>query len=192
MHWSRSGHVAQCEPNSALEPLGLLMIEQPLAAGNLADHATLAERLSIPLCLDEPIVTPSAAAQALSMRACSIINIKVARLGGIAPTLATLGICRSTGSGAWCGGMLDTGIGRAVNVAIAAQHGFTSPGDIAATDRYFERDIITTRFVVARGKAGTDGVHGTVAVPQGPGIGVEIDRDALRSFTIATRDVYRE
>jgi o-succinylbenzoate synthase len=163
-----------------LEPLDLLMIEQPLAAADLDGHARLARQLSIPVCLDEPIISAEMATKAIALGACSVVNIKVARLGGLAPTLQTLDVCRSTGSGAWCGGMLDTGIGRAVNIAIAALPGFTSPGDIAATNRYFDRDIITTRFEV---------VNGMVDVPQYEGIGVDIDRDALRSFTIRTVDV---
>lgn len=157
-----------------LEEFGLLMIEQPLPADDLRGHCLLSRRLAIPLCLDEPITGAEAASAAIAMGACSIVNIKVARLGGLGETLATLGVCRSTGAGAWCGGMLDTGIGRAVNLAVAALDGFTTPGDIAATDRYFDRDLITTRFHVE---------SGAITVPHGSGIGVEIDRDALEAFT---------
>ena len=158
-----------------LEQFDLLMIEQPLPSTDLAGHAELARELSIPLCLDEPITSPDSARNALSLGACSVINIKVARLGGLAPTLETLAVCRSMGAGAWCGGMLDTGIGRAVNVALAALHGFTSPGDIAATDRYFDRDVITTKFEVN---------DGSINVPDTFGTGVTMDFDALADFTI--------
>ena len=161
-----------------LQDIGLLMIEQPLAAHDLVGHAELARRLTTPLCLDEPIVDPQSARTALTQGACKVINIKVARLGGLVPTLATLDVCREMHAGAWLGGMLDTGIGRAVNIAVAALDGFTSPGDIAATDRYFDRDIITTVFTVE---------NGTIGVPDGAGIGVDVDSDALRHFT--TRQV---
>ena len=157
-----------------LERYDLLMIEQPLPTGDIEGHAALAQVLNIPLCLDEPIVSAQTAAEVLRKGAASVLNIKVARLGGLGPTIDTLNVCRTAGAGAWCGGMLDTGIGRAVNIALAALDGFTSPGDIAATDRYFDRDIITTRFTVA---------DGFITVPQAGGIGVEIDHDALSAFT---------
>ena len=165
-----------------LERYTLLMIEQPLPTGDLEGHAALARVLNIPICLDEPIVSAQTAQETLLRKAASVINIKVARLGGLQATLDTLAVCRSLGAGAWCGGMLDTGIGRAVNVAVASLDGFTSPGDIAGTDRYFDRDIITTRFRVS---------EGYIAVPDGPGIGVEIDHDALAAFTIKRVELVR-
>ncbi len=157
-----------------LERYELLMIEQPLPTGDIEGHAALARVLNIPVCLDEPIVSAQTAEDVLRRKAASVINIKVARLGGLRPTLDTLHVCRTLGAGAWCGGMLDTGVGRAVNIALAALDGFTSPGDIAATDRYFDRDIITTRFVVS---------DGYIDVPRGVGIGVDVDREALAAFT---------
>ncbi len=158
-----------------LQDFNLLMIEQPLAADDMEGHALLSRSLGIPICLDETILSAHSAWRALEMGACSVVNIKVARLGGLAETLRTLTICRSLRAGAWCGGMLDTGIGRAVNIAVAALDGFTTPGDIAATDRYFDQDIITTRFSLE---------NGTIAVPTGIGIGVDVDRDALVAHTI--------
>jgi o-succinylbenzoate synthase len=163
-----------------LDDLELLMIEQPLPSNDLEGHAQLAKHLRTPLCLDEPIVSAQHAEHALELKACSAINIKVARLGGIQETIDTLTVCRSKQAAAWCGGMLDTGIGRAVNVAIASLDGFTSPGDIAATDRYFANDLIASAFVVQ---------DGCIRVPDSPGIGVEIDRHALRAFTTRSSTV---
>ena len=173
---------ADVERLKELERYRLLMIEQPLDATDVDGHAALAEVLNIPICLDESIVSAQMAADILRRKAASVVNIKVARLGGLGPALATLAVCRSAGAGAWCGGMLDTGVGRAVNVAVAALDGFTSPGDIAGTDRYFDRDIITHRFSVC---------NGMIAVPDGPGIGVEIDPDALDAFTIDRTELRR-
>lgn len=157
-----------------LDEFGLLLLEQPLAADDLLGHADLARVLSTPICLDESITSPRAAATALRLGACSVINIKPARVGGYLAARAIHDLCAAHGVPVWCGGMLETGIGRAANLALAALENFTLPGDISATARYFTEDI-TPPFVLK---------DGHIAVPSGPGTGVEILPDVLGRLTI--------
>jgi o-succinylbenzoate synthase len=157
----------------ALDAFGLLLLEQPLAADDLLGHAELARLLTTPLCLDESITSPRAAAAALRLGACSVINIKPARVGGYLAARAIHDLCAAHGVPVWCGGMLETGIGRAANLALAALENFTLPGDISATARYYTEDI-TPPFVL-------EGGH--IPVPSGPGTGVEILRDVLSRLT---------
>lgn len=158
-----------------LDDFGLLLIEQPLAEEDLTQHAALARQLSTPLCLDESITSPKAAADAIGLGATSVINIKAGRVGGFLAARKVHDVAEAAGVPVWCGGMLETGLGRAANLALAALPGFTLPGDISASDRFYRRDIITRPFVL-------DGGH--MAVPTGPGLGVEIDPEALAAVTV--------
>ncbi|WP_396644257.1 o-succinylbenzoate synthase [Microbacterium sp.] len=165
-----------------LDAFDLLLIEQPLQEDDIVDHATLARRLSTPICLDESIVSDKAAADALQLGAAAIINIKAGRVGGYLEALAIHDRCRAAGIPVWCGGMLETGIGRAANAALAALPGFTLPGDISASARFYDRDIVTEPAIIE---------DGHVRVPTGPGLGVEIDEAALDAFTVRTERIAR-
>ncbi len=159
----------------------LLMLEQPLAHDDLLDHAALQRGMSTPLCLDESITTPGRAREALELGSCRIINIKPARVGGLTAARAVHDLCQAHDVPVWCGGMLETGIGRAHNLAAASLPNFTLPGDISASDRYWHQDIVEPPFVLNS--------DGTMDVPQGPGIGVEVRRDRLEAVTVR-RAVY--
>lgn len=163
-----------------LDELELLLIEQPLAEDDLWDHRRLQEQLKTPLCLDESILSPRHARQALEMAACRVINIKAGRVGGLSQALAIHALCHQQGVPVWCGGMLETGVGRAANLALASLPGFSLPGDISATSRYYTQDITQQTFALNPGS--------TISVPDAPGLGVELDRQALQRFTLA---VYR-
>jgi O-succinylbenzoate synthase len=159
-----------------LDEYSLLMIEQPLAHDDLFDHQVLQRALRTAICLDESIVHRRAAAHALALGSCRLINIKIGRVGGYTEALAIHDVCQAHGAPVWCGGMLECGIGRAHNLALASLPNFTLPGDISASKRYWARDVITQPFEVAG--------DGTVGVPSGPGLGVEIDRAFLDDITI--------
>jgi len=156
-----------------LDQFGLLLLEQPFAADDLLSHAALARVISTPVCLDESITSPRAAATALRLGACSVINIKPARVGGYLAARAVHDLCAAHGVPVWCGGMLETGVGRAANLALAALENFTLPGDISATARYYAQDI-TPPFVLE---------DGHIAVPSGPGTGVAVLPDVLDRLT---------
>jgi O-succinylbenzoate synthase len=158
-----------------LDQFNLLMIEQPLQHDDLMDHGRLQEMMSTSLCLDESIVNLRQARMALELDSCRIINIKVGRVGGYSEALGIHDLCSSRGIPVWCGGMLESGIGRAHNIALASLRGFSLPGDISASSRYFERDIISPEVVVAD--------DGTVAVPDGKGLGFEVDVDYIKHLT---------
>ncbi len=160
----------------ALDAFRLLMIEQPLAYDDLVDHAELQRRLKTPICLDESVPSLAAVRAALALGSGRIINIKPGRVGGLAAAREIHDLCRSSGVPVWCGGMLETGIGRAHNVALASLPGFTLPGDISASARYFHEDIVEPEFTV--------GPDGTMAVPAGPGIGVRVIPERLESATV--------
>ena len=159
-----------------LDELNLLLIEQPLFEDDLWDHSRLQAQFTTPICLDESIVSLRHARQALEMGACKVVNIKAGRVGGLSHGLAIHDHCRPSGVPVWCGGMLETGIGRASNLALASLPGFSLPGDISASDRYYKQDITHERF-----KLNPDS---TIDVPDAPGLGVSVDRDALNKFTI--------
>lgn len=173
--------LADADRLAELDRFDLLLIEQPLQEDDLVDHATLARRLSTPVCLDESITSVKAAADAIALGSAAIINIKAGRVGGYLEALAVHDLCVRERLPVWCGGMLETGIGRAANAALAALPGFTLPGDISASARFYARDIVTEPAVL-------EGGH--VRVPTGPGLGVEIDDAALSEFTVA-REVVR-
>src|SRR6201988_388508 len=158
-----------------LDDFNLLMIEQPLQNDDLMDHARLQEIMNTRLCLDESITNHRQARLALELDSCRIINIKVGRVGGYSEALAIHDLCAARKIPVWCGGMLESGIGRAHNIALASLKGFTLPGDISASSRYFERDIISPAVTVPP--------DGTVAVPDRPGLGFEIDLDFIKHLT---------
>ncbi len=164
-----------------LDELGLLMIEQPLAEDDLWDHRQLQAKFKSPICLDESITSLRLARQALEMKACRVINIKAGRVGGLSQAIAIHNLCQSLGVPIWCGGMLETGVGRASNLALASLPGFTLPGDISATDRYYHEDITRERFIL--------NPDSTIEVPTAPGLGVNIDPAALNRATIAKIDL---
>lgn len=158
-----------------LDDFNLLMIEQPLQNDDLVDHAKLQKVLNTHICLDESIVSQRHAKVALELESCRIMNIKVGRVGGYSQALGIHDLCLSRNVPVWCGGMLESGIGRAHNIALASLAGFTLPGDISASSRYFERDLISPGVVVA--------ADGTVAVPDDPGLGFEVDMSFIESRT---------
>ena len=163
------------------DALGLLLIEQPLPDDDLAGHAELAAILRTPICLDESIVSVAATQAAIRIGACSIVNIKPARVGGYLEAVAIHDVCAAAGVPVWCGGMLETGVGRAANLALAALPNFTLPGDTSASNRYYEVDI-TEPFVL-------DG--GRLRVPTGPGIGVTPLPGVLADVTTSVRSIRR-
>jgi O-succinylbenzoate synthase len=159
----------------ALDDFGLLMVEQPLHHEDLVRHAELQAQIRTDLCLDESIRSAADAAAALQLGACRIINIKQGRVGGLPEARAIHDVCASAGVPVWCGGMLETGIGRATNLALAAMPGFTLPNDTSASARYFPEDL-TDPFVLEP--------DGTMRVPVGPGIGVVPHPDRLEGSTL--------
>lgn len=165
-----------------LDDQQLLLIEQPLAEDDLLDHSRLQARLQTPICLDESILSTRHARQALEIDACRVVNIKAGRVGGLLEGLAVHDLCFEAGVPVWCGGMLETGIGRAANLALASLPGFTLPGDISASDRYYAEDIAEPRFTL--------NLDSTIDVPTGSGLGVEVVSDALNRVTLH-REVYK-
>jgi O-succinylbenzoate synthase len=149
-----------------LDAFGLMMVEQPLAWDDIVDHAALQSRIRTPVCLDESIHSARDARQALNLGACGIINLKPGRVGGLQESLRVHDLCRFRGVPLWCGGMLESGIGRLANVHLQTLPGFTLPGDTSASARYFEEDLIDPPVTVSR--------QGLIAVPEKPGIGHEI------------------
>ncbi|HSL27738.1 MAG TPA: o-succinylbenzoate synthase [Anaerolineales bacterium] len=160
-----------------LDELNLLLIEQPLYEDDIWDHRKLQAELQTPICLDESIVSPRHARYALEMEACRVINIKPARVGGLSQGIAIHDHCRERDVPVWCGGMLETGVGRASNLAIASLPGFVLPGDISASDRYYQRDITNERFLLNE--------DSTIDIPAAPGLGITIDKGALKQFTLS-------
>ncbi len=162
-----------------LDELDLLMIEQPLGHEDLLDHARLQAELDTPVCLDESIRSAADAELALELGAGRIINIKPGRVGGLAESRRIHDLCRERGVPVWCGGMLESGVGRAHNLALATLPGFTLPGDISASRRYWERDIVDPEFELDEGRM----------IPSvEPGIGVRVDMDRVRELTARVRE----
>lgn len=159
---------------AALDALNLLMLEQPLWHDDIWQHSKLQPQLKTPICLDESILHARDAAFALEVGACKIINVKPARVSGMWEAREVHDVCLSQSAPAWVGGMLETGVGRAANLAVAALPGFTLPGDISATNRYWAHDI-TEHFAL--------NPDGTITVPTGPGLGVAMDLDRLAAVT---------
>jgi o-succinylbenzoate synthase len=164
---SDASHLAE------LDAFDLLLIEQPLPEEQVLAHAELSKSVRTPICLDESITSTQAAADAIELGACRIINIKPGRVGGYLEARRIHDLCAERRVPVWMGGMLETGIGRAGNVAMAAMSNFTLPGDTSASDRYYHRDI-TQPFVLRDGR---------LSVPTGPGLGVDVDHEFLESIT---------
>ena len=165
--------LSDAEHLAELDPFGLLLIEQPLPEDQVLAHAKLAKTVMTPICLDESITSLQAAADAIELGACRVINIQPGRVGGYLEAKKIHDLCAVRGVPVWMGGMLETGIGRAGNVAMAAMPNFTLPGDTSASDRYYHRDI-TEPFVLHDGR---------LRVPTGPGLGVTVDEEFLESIT---------
>jgi O-succinylbenzoate synthase len=163
-----------------LDKYNLLLIEQPLDEDDLWGHAELARLITTPVCLDESIESARDAAAAIALGACRVINVKPARVGGYLEARRIHDVAAAHGVPVWCGGMLETGIGRAPNVALAALPGFVLPGDTSASSRYYAEDL-TAPFVLE---------DGCLRVPAGPGTGVSVLPDVLNRFTVARRDLY--
>ncbi|MFU8945299.1 o-succinylbenzoate synthase [Mycetocola zhadangensis] len=157
-----------------LDAANLLLIEQPFDEEDIASHVALARAIETPVCLDESIVSVGVAIDAIERGATSIVNIKPGRVGGYLPAVAIHDACVQRTVPVWCGGMLETGIGRAMNVALAALPGFTLPGDTSASDRYYREDL-TEPFVLSNGR---------LAVPTGPGSGVMVREDLVRDWAL--------
>jgi O-succinylbenzoate synthase len=168
---------ADADHLARLDNFDLLLIEQPLADDDLVGHAALARRLRTPVCLDEAIHSVEHCRAALALGAARAIAVKPGRVGGLLAARAIAEACREAGVDAWVGGMLETGIGRAANLALAALPAFTLPGDVSASDRYWERDL-TTPFVLQ---------EGCLAVPAGPGLGVDVDVNYIEHLTTSVR-----
>lgn len=157
-----------------LDALSLTMIEQPLRYDDFLEHARLQEQIETPVCLDESIKSEWDTDLALALGSCRIINIKPGRVGGLGVSRRIHDRMAAENLAVWCGGMLESGVGRAHNVALASLPGFTMPGDISASQRYWERDIVSPEFTVEGGE---------MAVPTGPGIGVDVDEERIESLT---------
>ncbi|MFP7762330.1 o-succinylbenzoate synthase [Marisediminicola sp. LYQ85] len=157
-----------------LDDFGLVLIEQPFVEEDVAAHAVLARAISTPVCLDESIVSTAVAVDAIDRGATSIVNIKAGRVGGYLEAVRIHDACVERGVPVWCGGMLETGIGRAANVALAALPGFTLPGDTSASDRYYADDL-TEPFVLR---------DGHLDVPTTPGFGLEVRTDLVRAWAL--------
>lgn len=156
-----------------LDRYQLLMIEQPLSADDIIDHATLQKQLKTPICLDESIVTSEDARKAIQLGSCKIINIKPGRVGGLTESKKIHDLCLKNNIAVWCGGMLETGVSRAHNIALASLPNFVIPGDISASSRHWHEDIVEPQIEVKNGK---------IQVPTGNGIGFTVERKALEKF----------
>ncbi len=159
-----------------LDHFHLMMLEQPLAWDDLLDHARLQKELSTPVCLDESITSADKARKAIEAGACKIINIKLGRVGGYEEARKIHDLCREHGVPVWCGGMLESGIGRAHNVALSTLPNFLLPGDVSASRRYWNQEIIEPEVTVTS--------RGTVAVPDGPGLGYNVRADRIEKLTV--------
>jgi O-succinylbenzoate synthase len=169
--------LADADHLAQLDAFDLMMIEQPFAFDDLVQHAELQRRLTTPICLDESITSLDRARDMVALRSGRIINIKPGRVGGFAVSLAIHDFCETKGIPVWCGGMLESGVGRACNVALASLRNFTKPGDVSPSARYWERDIVTPEWTMAP--------DGTVRVPfDRPGLGVDVDLGRVDDLTV--------
>jgi o-succinylbenzoate synthase len=164
----------QADALLGLDEFGLQLIEQPFAADELLAHAELARWLRTPLCLDESVTSVASCRLALHIGACRVVNIKIGRVGGLVAARAIHDLCAENDVAVWCGGMLESGVGRAVNLALATLPNFQLPGDISETRRYFREDVVAP-FVLEEGQ---------ISVPTGPGIGVTPDPSALGRLAV--------
>jgi O-succinylbenzoate synthase len=160
----------------AMDEYDLMMVEQPLAYDDMVDHARLQSGIKTPVCLDESVRSSEDARKAIEMGACRIVNIKLGRVGGHTEARKVEQVCREKNVPVWCGGMLESGIGRAHNIALATLAGFTLPGDVSASARYWEEEIIEPPVTVS--------ARGTIAAPSAPGIGFEIKHKRIDALTV--------
>lgn len=165
----------------AFEKFNLLMIEQPLWSDDIYNHARLQEKLQTAICLDESIRHARDAAAAVETRACRIINIKVGRVGGFSEALKVHDVCASHNIPVWCGGMLESGVGRAHNIALSTLHNFRLPGDVSASKRYWKEDIIEPEVMVTS--------HGTITVSDEPGTGYRVREDLIEKLAVRKESV---
>jgi O-succinylbenzoate synthase len=165
-----------------LDRYGLLMLEQPLDHDDLLRHARLQRRLETPICLDESVTGPDRAEDMIELGAGRIVNVKPGRVGGFSAARAIHDLCRDAGLAVWCGGMLESGVGRAHNVALASLPGFTLPGDLSASRRYWDEDVVEPEWTVDE--------ESTVRVPRDrPGIGVDVRRDRVEELAVRTEEL---
>src|SRR6185436_3028208 len=176
--YSLNGHLGVVKQ---LDNYNLLMIEQPLAPGDLVDHAKLQREIKTPICLDESIVALVDARHADELGSCRIINIKLGRVGGHTEAQLIQAYAADHGIPVWCGGMLESGIGRAHNIAMSTLPGFVLPGDVSASERYWDEDIIEPPVTVSR--------QGTIKVPSAPGIGFEVNEARIEALTVRRETV---
>ena len=186
--------VLSCDANSAyrledfehlkkFDEFGLLMIEQPLWSDEIFQHAALQKQLKTDICLDESIHSARDAEAAIELGACRIINVKVGRLGGFSEAIATHDICRQHKIPVWCGGMLESGIGRAQNVALSTLENFRLPGDVSASQRYWKEDIVEPEIEVS--------AQGTIAINDQPGTGYRVREDLIEKLTARKEEIRR-
>lgn len=159
-----------------LDQFDLMMIEQPLSHDDIFDHAELQKQISTPICLDESIHSAEDARHALALGSCRIVNVKLGRVGGHLQAKKVERVCREGSVPVWCGGMLESGIGRAHNIAMATLAGFTLPGDVSASARYWAEDIIDPPVTVS--------THGTITAPDGHGIGFDVNVKRVDELTV--------
>jgi O-succinylbenzoate synthase len=173
---------ADADHLARLDEFDLMMIEQPLDREDLVRHAALQQRIRTPICMDESITSLDRTEDMIALGSGRIVNIKPGRVGGFGPALAIHDLCASHGIPVWCGGMLESGIGRAHNVALASLPNFTLPGDLSPSARYWERDIVSPEWTMDSA--------GQVEVPlRDPGIGVEVDRDRVENLTVRVEEL---
>jgi O-succinylbenzoate synthase len=175
-------NLADADHLARLDEFGLILIEQPLAHDDIIDHAELQARLTTSICLDESIHSAADARKAMKLGACKVINIKVSRVGGLFEAKAVHDRCYQQQMPVWCGGMHEFGIGRAANLAISSLPGFTLPGDISGSDKYYAEDIIDPPLLA---------VEGAIPVPTGPGLGVTPNQDLIHRHTLRTLTLRR-
>ncbi len=166
-----------------LDDLKLMMIEQPLAHDDIVDHALLQKELRTPICLDESIHHADDARKALEMGSCRIINVKLGRVGGFSEAIRLNDYCFHNGVPLWCGGMLESGVGRAHNIALSTLSGFVLPGDVSASKRYYAEDVISPPVTVSP--------EGTIQAPAAPGIGFELNWERIERATVRARVFHR-
>jgi o-succinylbenzoate synthase len=168
--------LADTELFKRMDEFKLMMFEQPLSNDDIIDHAKLQREVATPICLDEPIKSPEDARKAIELKSGKIINLKNGRVGGHHQSKLVEKVCRENNIPVWCGGMLESGIGRAHNIAIATLKGYTMPGDVSASKRYWHEDIIEPAVEVS--------ANGTILAPEGAGIGFEVNRDRIEKLMV--------
>ncbi|SHT16481.1 mandelate racemase/muconate lactonizing protein [Mycobacteroides abscessus subsp. abscessus] len=174
-------HLNDIDRLKALDEFNLTMIEQPLSSDDIVDHAKLQKEISTPVCLDESIHSYEDARKAIELGSCKIINIKIGRVGGLTESKRIHDLCQKHDIPVWCGGMLESGVGRAHNIALTTLSNFILPGDTAASSRYWEKDIIDPEVVVENGK---------ITVPQKCGIGYEPNREIIQQLTVSEKSYF--